>query len=142
MCKFFVVPGNGQALLGMPDMDTFSIIKINCYTIGTHRNDSADNCSTKTTTLQSSKHTQHYTSMMQDVDRAEKSCTNMNAISKFANKYKPRFIDKEPNTISYFLPGPDQDNDKRDSVEITQQIQRESKHVSQGCDLSDNKVYC
>ena len=48
MCKFFVVPGNRQALLGMPDIDRLNIMKINCNTIGTHRNDSADNYSTNT----------------------------------------------------------------------------------------------
>ena len=40
MCIFFVVPGNRQALLGMPDIDMLSIIKINCNAIGTHRYDS------------------------------------------------------------------------------------------------------
>ena len=28
-CKFFVVPRNRQALLGMPDTDALNIIKIN-----------------------------------------------------------------------------------------------------------------
>ena len=38
-------------------------------------------------------------------------------------------IDKEPNTINYFLPGPNQDNDKRVSAEITEQPQRDFKDV-------------
>ena len=33
-CKFYVVPGNGQALLGMPDTDALNIIKINIDLIG------------------------------------------------------------------------------------------------------------
>ena len=33
-CTFFVVPGNGQALLGIPDTDTLNIIKINIHSIG------------------------------------------------------------------------------------------------------------
>ena len=41
------------------------------------------------------------------------------------------FIDKEPNTISYFLPSHDQENDKRVSVEITQ-LQKELKDVFNG----------
>ena len=53
MYMFFVVPGNGQALLGMPDIDMFNIIKINCNTIGTHENDSTNNCSTNTVICQS-----------------------------------------------------------------------------------------
>ena len=38
MCRFFVLPGNGQALLDMPDVDMLNIIKITCNTIGTHGN--------------------------------------------------------------------------------------------------------
>ena len=64
MCILFVVPGNGQALLGMPDTDMLNIININCNTIVTHGTDSANNCS-------SSKHVQHYTNMMQEADRAK-----------------------------------------------------------------------
>ena len=64
MCKFFVIPGNGQALLGMPDIGMLNIIKINCNTIGTHGNDSADNCRTNTAIHQSSKHVQCYINTM------------------------------------------------------------------------------
>ena len=71
------------ALFGMPDMDMLNIIKINCITIGTYGNDSTDNCSTNMAVGQSSKHVQHYTNIMQDVDRAEKSCANIDTISKF-----------------------------------------------------------
>ena len=34
-CNLFVVPGNGQALLGMPDIEILNILNINCNTIGT-----------------------------------------------------------------------------------------------------------
>ena len=57
--------------------------------------------------LQNSKYVQHYTNTVHNVSRTKKSYANIDAISKFENKYKPRVIDKEPNTISYFLPGPD-----------------------------------
>ena len=50
---------------------------------------------------------------------------NTDSISKFENKGKPTVIDKEPNTINYFIPGPNQDNGKRASAEITQQLQRD-----------------
>ena len=45
--------------------------------------------------------------------------------------------DKEPNTINYFLPGPNQDNDKRLSAEITQQLQRDFKAVFNGVGCFD-----
>ena len=65
-------------------------------------------------------HKQHYTNMMQEVDRDEECYANTDSISKFDNEEKPMAIHKEPNTINYFLPGPNQDNDKRASAEITQ----------------------
>ena len=101
----------------MPDRDMFNIIKIACNPIDTHGNDSTNNCSTNTAICQRSKHVQHYINMMQDVHRAKKSCASKDTISKFGNKDKPAVSDKEPNTISYFLPGPNQDNDNRVSVE-------------------------
>ena len=33
-------------------------------------------------------------------------------------------IDKEPNTVNYFISGPNQDNAKRVSAEITEQLHR------------------
>ena len=41
-------------------------------------------------------------------------------------------IDNEPNKIYYFLPGPSQDNNKRVSAEIMQQLQRDFKDVFTG----------
>ena len=61
---------------------------------------------------QNSRHAQHYTNMMQKADRADKCYANTDRISEFENKDKPMVFDKEPNTINYFLPGPNQDNDK------------------------------
>ena len=46
-CEFFVVLGNGQALLGMPDTATLNIINVNIDSIeaeGTQR----ENCKTQT----------------------------------------------------------------------------------------------
>ena len=33
-CIFFVVSGDGDALLGMPDIELLNILQINCNTIG------------------------------------------------------------------------------------------------------------
>ena len=46
------------------------------------------------------------------------------SISKFDNKDKPMVIRKEPNTIKYFFPGPNQDNDKRVSADHTTTTER------------------
>ena len=52
--------------------------------------------------------------MMQEAERAKKCYANTDNISKFDNKDKPMVIDKEPDTINYFLPGLNQDNDSED----------------------------
>ena len=79
-----------------------------------------------------SRHEQHYANVMQKANRARKCYTNTDSISKFDNKDEPMAIDKEPNTVNYFLQDPNQDNDKRRSAEITQQLQLDFKDVFTG----------
>ena len=56
---------------------------------------------------------------MQETGRPEKCYRNTDSISKSSSKDKPMVTDNENNTINYFLPGPNQDNDKKASGEIT-----------------------
>ena len=53
--KFLVVPGKGQALLGMPYTDMLNIKNIDCNTIDKLGNDSTNNCSTNNTISQTFK---------------------------------------------------------------------------------------
>ena len=46
MHNFFVVPGNGQALLGIPDIEILNIQTMICNTIGTKDTDIDANYST------------------------------------------------------------------------------------------------
>ena len=46
MCSFFVVSGNRQLLLGMPDIKTLGILIINCNTIEKKEADAPENCKT------------------------------------------------------------------------------------------------
>ena len=39
MCNFFVVPGNGQALLDTTDIEILNILTISCNTVGTEKAD-------------------------------------------------------------------------------------------------------
>ena len=71
----------GQALLGIPDIDILNIININCNTIDTYRNGSANNYSITTAICQSSRHVQHYTNMVHNADRAKKGFANTDSIS-------------------------------------------------------------
>ena len=48
MCSFFVVPGNGQTLLGIPDIKTLGILTINYNTIATKQADEAEKHKTNT----------------------------------------------------------------------------------------------
>ena len=70
--QIFVVPGNGQALLVMPEIDILNNITINFNTIVTKETNKADKCSTNTVIHQDSRHQQHYTNIMQEANRAEK----------------------------------------------------------------------
>ena len=36
-CIFFIVPGNGEALLGMPNIELLNILNINCNTRSTEK---------------------------------------------------------------------------------------------------------
>ena len=52
------------SFIGMPDIDTLNIIKINCIIISTQGNDRTNECSTNTAIQASSKHMEHYTNTM------------------------------------------------------------------------------
>ena len=121
----------------MPDINTLNIISINFNTINTQETSRVHKCSTKTVICQDSMHGHHYTNIMQEADRAEQCCVSTDTISKFKNKDKSMVIDNEPNKIKYFLPSPSQDNNKRVSVEIRQQLQRDFKDVFTGIGCFD-----
>ena len=76
-CKFFVVPGNGQMLLGIPELDVLKIIKINIYSISAE--DIKDNryCA--------NMHTAWGSISKQETDEAEKCCTKKDSISNSTN---------------------------------------------------------
>ena len=110
-CEFFVVPGNGQALLGMPDTDVLNIISINIHTIGDE--DARD--SKQYTNM----HTVQGSNPRQETDSEERCCTNTDSISKFANNTKLKADVKANKTPEYFLAGSTHDSDKRKSAEST-----------------------
>ena len=99
-------------MLGIHDFNMMNIIHINCNTIDTQATDRGNNYRKNTTICQNSSHEQHYTNIMQEAERVEKCYANTHSISKIDNKDTSIVIDKKLNTINYFLPGPNQDNDK------------------------------
>ena len=58
---FFAVSGNGQVLLGMPDIEILNILTVNYNTIGTKEIDRTAKCSANTANSQCSGCCQHYT---------------------------------------------------------------------------------
>ena len=105
-CKIFIVPRNGQALLGMPDMDMLNIIKVNIHAIGTEQTGDSDNCCTNRPTSQRED-------TKQETDRAEKCYTKTDRISKLTTKNKPMVDNEITNTVEYFISGPSCDSGKK-----------------------------
>ena len=124
MYNFSVVPGNWQVLLGMPDIEILSILTINCNTLGTKETDRAANCSTNTAITQGAGCDQNYTNTKQDAGRSGRYYTNTSINSNLNSNSadKPTINSYE---IEYVLPGPNQGNEKKVSVKITKQLQRD-----------------
>ena len=101
----FVVPGNGQALIGMPDATSLDLMKVNIDSIQVEM---------------SKGKTNNKQGMLTNAD----SCTNMkrDTINKQdANIQKDQ--DTPINPINYFTSSSNIDADKRKSIEMTQIIQ-------------------
>ena len=111
-CLFFVVPRNGQALLGMPDTAALKIIDINIDSIQAEKEKFNTNIGNA-----------------KESNRAQGACvggkswTNMDANSKVNNKVNGHSDNINPNTITkYFLSSPNVEADKRKSIELMQKV--------------------
>ena len=128
LTSFFVVTGNGQALLGMPNietMDTLDILAINYNTIDTQEADRAKKCSTNRANCQGSRCKQHSKNMIQGADRPQKCYTKkQTVIQNLTIRISQQLL-----MMKNFLPDPNQDNDKTASAEITQQLERYFKNL-------------
>ena len=103
-CVFFVVPGNVQTLIGMPDAKSLDIIKVNIDSIQVEISQGKTNSNQETQT---------------DTD----SCTNMkrDAINKQDTNIQKE-QDMSINPINYFASSINIDADKRTSIKMTQII--------------------
>ena len=105
---FFVVPRNGQVLLGMPDTAALKIININIDSIQAVK----EECNTNIGDAEESNTTQ-------EVPVVEKSCTNMDADSKVNNNVNGHNINTNVNNLTnYFFSSPNVEADKRKSIEL------------------------
>ena len=133
--NFFVFPRNGQTLLGMPDINKTK--HYNYKLQETEEADRANKYSTITANCHGSRCEQHYMNMMQEAERPQKCYTKTYSISKSNNKDRLMAPDNENSKINYFLLGLNQDNVKKMSAEITQQLQRDFKDVLPGTGCFD-----
>ena len=111
-------------ILGMPYIDTLNIININMNTIDTRDGSGAKNLLYRKDHFP--EHMAQTTICKHDAGNGQNQemLYNTDSISKLDNTDKPMVKNKLSNTILYFLPGPNYDNDKRPSAEITEQLQR------------------
>ena len=112
-CKFFVVPRNGQALMGMLDTAALNITNINIDSIEaacTQR----DNCNTNISDAKTSN-------VKQETHGANESCTNTDEYLQNANNINGLDSNANANTqTNHFLSSPNTEIDKRKSAKLTQ----------------------
>ena len=97
-CVFYVVPGNGQALLGMLDTAALNILNLNIDSIQAQ----VANCRTE-----NRKHTKWW--------RAAQTQTQLESSNK-----NPRGQNQSTKLINYFYSSKDSEADKRQSNDMTQ----------------------
>ena len=107
-CEFFVVPRNGQALLGMPDTAALQIINLNIDSIQAMK----EECNTNI-------HGDIESNANQEAHGVEMSCRNMEADLKVDNNANGHYNSNNVNTLTnYFLSSPNVEADKGKSIEL------------------------
>ena len=121
-CEFFVVLGNGQVLLGMPDTAALKIININI--------DSLDAEDTQKDNSNTNIDATKVSNVKQEIHGTRKCCTNMDGFFKTTNNSNGSTLKTNANTLTkYFLSCPNIETDKRKGAELTQQINTEFDNV-------------
>ena len=108
----FVVPGNGQVLLGMPDTGAVKLININVASIQAE----VAECKTNTCNVRVSN-------IKQEMHTVEKGCRNTGADSKIKQCANGQSGQDNANKLTnYFLSSPNVEADKRKSIELMQEV--------------------
>ena len=112
-CEFFVVPRNGQVLLGMPDTAGLNIINVNIDSIEA-ASMQKENCNTNIGDT-------NKPNIRQETHVVMESCTNMDEDLKIANNVNGSNNNTSINTLTnYFLSSPNMEVDKWKSIELIQ----------------------
>ena len=118
-CEFFVVLGNGQVLLSMPDTAALKIININIDSLEAE-DTQMDNC-IEDTKVSKTK---------QEIHQAGKCCTNTDNTFKTNNSSNVSTSNTNTNMLTkYFLTCTNIETDKRKCAKLSQQIHMKFKNV-------------
>ena len=124
-CEFFVVPRNGQALLGMPDTAALKIINVNIDSIEA-ASMWKENCNTN---IEDAK----ISDTRQEGHVGKESCTNKDDNLKITNNDNGSSSNTSINILTnYFLSSPNIEVDKRKSIELMQKIHNMFDNVFNG----------
>ena len=112
-CEFFVVPRNGQVLLGMPDIAALNMINVNIDSIEA-ANMQKENFNTNISDAEKPN-------AKQEIHGVKESCTNTDEELKNANNINGSNNNTNTNPLTnYFLSSPNIEVDRRKSIELTQ----------------------
>ena len=109
---FFIVLGNGEVSLGMPEIELLSILNINCTTIGTEKEKKGVHCNMKKDSILSAGSEQCYANTSPERSSAKTnsnvrcsttSCSNSNLNKRLHNDLIPVVTNDE---IECSIPGP------------------------------------
>ena len=124
-CEFFVVPGNDQVLLGMPDTATLNIINVTIDSIEAE-DTQKENCNTSISDAKMSN-------VKQETYGTNRSCTNTDKDLKNTNNVNRSDSNTNTNTLTnYFLTSPNIEIDKKKSTKLTQKIYNVFDNVFNG----------
>ena len=111
--RIFVVPRNGQALLGMTDTAALNVINVKIDSIEAASMQKG-NCNTSISDAEKPN-------TRQETHGAKESCTNTDEDLKNANNINGSKNNTNTNTLTnYFLSSPNTEVDKRKSIELIQ----------------------
>ena len=109
MYRFFVVPVDGQALLGIPDKETLYVLTINYNMAGIHTQ-----CEHTYNEIEDEHHYKQHRGNRQP----NWGNINTTGIPKLNNRDKPMVTDNIKGKINYYIPGPKPRTYKRVSAEF------------------------
>ena len=121
--QIFVVLRNGQALFGMPHIETLDILRIICNTTGMETQNEHTYCQVEDRC--------QYTNT-QETEKSEKYSTSTTSIPNSNNRDKPMIINNLNSKIIYYIPGSSHKAEKRQVLKFCTNYIESSKMYSLG----------